>query len=108
MIVKGRLLVTLEALRQSAGRALNIESGCRCEKKNAAISGAKDSGHLTGEAADVWVAGLRNRGLGALVKDLYKRGSLPYLRYCYLIKGTSNTRVHVGVDDKPRNNVFEF
>ena len=61
-----------------------------------------------GEAADIWVDRLSNRELGFLIKSLHKEGKLPYLRYCYLIKGTSNTRVHIGVDEKARNGVFGF
>ena len=119
--VKGRLLVTLEAIREGVGKPVNIESGCRCTQKNKAVKGVQiskpvrgaeggpqDSAHTRGEAADIWVKGLSNRDLGNIIKWLYRSGKLPYLRYCYLIKGTSNTRVHVGVDEKSRKRVFGF
>lgn len=119
--VKGRLLVTLEAIRSGVGKAVNIESGCRCTQKNKEAKGvqvsdpvrgaegdSQDSAHTRGEAADIWVAGLSNRELGLVIKALYKKGKLPYLRYCYLIQGTSNTRVHVGIDEKRRINIFGF
>jgi uncharacterized protein YcbK (DUF882 family) len=108
MNVKGRLLLTLSAVREAVSLPVNIESGCRCEKRNIAVGGEKNSGHLTGEAADIWVNGLSNQELGTFIKRLRKEGSLPYLRYCYLIKGASNTRVHVGVDEKSRGGVFKF
>lgn len=108
MNVKGRLLVTLEAIRESVGKGVNIESGCRCTAHNKKVGGATNSAHLSGEAADIWVDGLSSRDLGQIIKWLYKKRKLPYLRYCYLIKGNSNTRVHVGVDEKPRNGVFGF
>ena len=108
MNVKGRLLVTLEAIREGVGKAVNIESGCRCPKKNNEVGGKTDSAHLDGEAADIWVDGLSGRELGTVVKSLHKKGKLPYLRYCYLIKGISHTRVHVGIDEKKRNGVFGF
>lgn len=105
---KGRLLSTLEAIRRAVGKSVHIESGCRCAEKNADVGGKPDSGHLTGEAADIWVEGLSNRDLGVVIKDLHRRKLLPYLRYCYLIRGRTNTRVHVGVDEKPRRGVFGF
>ncbi len=106
--LRGRLLATLETLRAAAGQPVHIESGCRCEKKNAAVGGAEESGHLTGEAADVWVTGWSNARLGALVKSLHAQGRLPHLTYCYLIKGTSGTRIHLGVDVKKRTRIFAF
>ena len=108
MNVKGRLLVTLEAIRKAVGLPVNIECGSRCEAHNKAVGGESNSAHLTGEAADIWVNGLSNRELGLVIKNLHKKSILPYLRYCYLIKGTSNTRGHVGVDEKPRSGVFGF
>jgi uncharacterized protein YcbK (DUF882 family) len=85
MNVKGRLLLTLSAVREAVSLPVNVESGYRCEKHNASVGGEKNSGHLTGEAADIWVNGLSNRELGTLIKRLHKERSLPYLRYCYLI-----------------------
>ena len=108
MNVKGRLVMTLEAIREAVGLPVNIECGSRCETHNAAVGGVADSGHLTGEAADIWVDRLSGRELGLVIKSLHKKKKLPYLRYCYLIKGTSNTRVHVGIDEKPRSGVFGF
>ncbi len=108
MNIKGRLVLTLEEIRSAVGQAVHIESGCRCPSRNSAVGGKPDSGHLTGEAADIWVDGLSNRDLGSVIKGLHRRQKLPYLRYCYLIAGTSNTRVHVGVDAKTRRSVFGF
>lgn len=105
---KGRLLSTLEVIRRAVGKSVHIESGCRCAEKNADVGGKPNSGHLTGEAADIWVEGLSNRDLGVVIKDLHRRKLLPHLRYCYLIRGRTNTRVHVGVDEKPRRGVFGF
>jgi hypothetical protein len=108
MNVKGRLLLTLEAIREAVNLPVNIECGSRCPARNEAVGGVRDSGHLTGEAADIWVDRLSNRELGLVIKDLYREKKLPHLRYCYLIAGTTNTRVHVGVDDKPRSGIFGF
>jgi uncharacterized protein YcbK (DUF882 family) len=108
MNVKGRLLVTLEAIRTAIDGPVNIECGCRCASHNKAVGGVDGSAYLTGEAADIWVDRLSNRELGLVIKSLHKKGKLPYLRYCYLIKGSTDTRVHVGVDEKLRSGVFGF
>lgn len=106
--IRGRLLVTLETIREAVGSAVHIESGFRCPRHNAEVGGKPNSGHVSGEAADIWVDGWDNAKLGALISRLYEAGDLPYLRFCYLIQGTSATRVHVGVDEKPRRRVFGF
>jgi uncharacterized protein YcbK (DUF882 family) len=108
MNVKGRLLMTLEAIREAVALPVNIECGSRCQAHNRAVGGVDGSAHISGEAADIWVSRLSGRELGTVIKSLHKKGKLPYLRYCYLIKGNSNTRVHVGIDDKPRSGVFGF
>ncbi len=108
MNAKGRLLVTLDAIREEVGKEVNVGSGCRCEAWNRRWGGANESGHLTGEAADIWVRGMDNHQLGELIKRMHAAGRLPLLRYCYLVKGTTGTRVHVGVDDKRRSRIFAF
>lgn len=105
---KPALVETLQTIRDAVGKSVLIESGCRCAKRNAAVKGAANSAHLTGEAADIYVVGWSNRKLGDLVKSLYANGKLPHLQYCYLIVGNSRTRVHIGVDMRPRSRVFAF
>ena len=68
---KGRLLSTLEVIRRAVGKSVHIESGCRCAEKNADVGGKPNSGHLTGEAADIWVEGLSNRDLGGEAENKY-------------------------------------
>lgn len=51
------LLQALEKIREWAGAPVSIVSGVRCKKHNAAVNGAIRSRHLTGEAADIRVAG---------------------------------------------------
>jgi uncharacterized protein YcbK (DUF882 family) len=101
------LLDTLEAIRSAVKAPVHIESGIRSVEHNRSLPGsASDSAHLTGEAADVWVDGLSNADLGKVIRSLHAGGLLPYLRYTYLIEGTSATRVHVGVDTKPRKSIW--
>lgn len=49
-------LAVLEPLRQMLG-PVRVSSGYRCPALNAAIGGARDSQHLTGNAADIFVNG---------------------------------------------------
>jgi len=95
---KAELITALEIIRAAVNKPVHIESGVRSVERNTAIGGAKSSAHLTGEAADIWVNGMSNKALGNVIRTLYTAGQLPNLAYTYLIVGTSNTRVHVGVD----------
>jgi uncharacterized protein YcbK (DUF882 family) len=101
------LLSTLDAIREYLGKALYIESGIRSVEYNTKLSGsASNSGHLTGEAADIYVPGLTNKQLGLVIRTLYDKKLLPYLTYTYLITGSSATRVHIGVDRKNRKSIW--
>jgi len=53
------LLRKLELLRNRLGRPIYITSGYRCRKYNKKISGAQNSYHLVGMAADIIVIGYR-------------------------------------------------
>ena len=100
------LLDTLEAIRAEAGKEVFINSGIRSVEYNARLKGSSpNSGHLTGEAADIYVNGMSNRQLGAVIRQLHKSGKLPHLAYTYLIKD-SNRAVHVGVDKKKRASIW--
>lgn len=48
----------LEPLRAKLGKPITITSGYRCERDNAAIGGAKNSQHVLGQAADIFVEGM--------------------------------------------------
>jgi uncharacterized protein YcbK (DUF882 family) len=98
-----KLLRLLEDIREGlgGGKELRIESGIRSVEHNARQKGsAPNSEHLFGRAADIYVSGMTNKQLGAAIQELYRKGRLPDLSYSYLIKGTSNTRVHVDVGRK--------
>lgn len=45
----------LEGVRRKLGRAIRINSWCRCPKHNTEVCGVKDSQHLKGCAADIRV-----------------------------------------------------
>lgn len=110
-IENDRLADTVQMIRDhTGGKAIRVISGTRCKVHNASkeVGGSSSSGHLTGESADIQVPGWSNKDLGVLIKQLYGMGKLPYLTYCYLIKGKTNTSVHVGVDVKKRSRIFAF
>lgn len=103
------LVDTVQTIRDTVGVPVVINSGCRCHKHNRAVGGVANSSHLDGLAADIYVKGWSNAKLGALIEQLHFEGKLPFLRYCYKIKGNTNTAVHVDVDGtKNRSRVFGF
>lgn len=68
--VAARLVMTaqgLERIRSLAGKAIVVSSGYRCPELNAAVGGAKNSQHMTGEAADINAIGMKPAELAALV-----------------------------------------
>ncbi|NCC35648.1 MAG: DUF882 domain-containing protein [Chloroflexia bacterium] len=56
--VAPELVQMLEAIRAHFGVPVTVTSGRRCARHNARVKGAKHSRHLTGEAADIKVAGV--------------------------------------------------
>lgn len=53
----------LDPLRTALGRAVNVTSGYRCAKLNAAVGGSKTSAHMQGLAADLVDSCGNNRAL---------------------------------------------
>ncbi len=88
-----------QRIRDAIDRPLKIECGTRCAKHNAKLSGSvPNSAHIIGLAADIYAVGMINKQLGEVIKQLYLAGQLPALQYCYLIRGKTNTGVHIDVD----------
>lgn len=52
------LLDALEELREAAGSPITVLSGFRCPAHNRRVGGGPHSRHLTGQAADLTIAGL--------------------------------------------------
>ena len=103
--VTKKLAETLQSIRDYIKTPVIIESGCRCRKHNAAVGGVPDSAHLTGEAADIYTSRHTSAGLIQIIKNMYDKGLLPDLRYCYC---PGKKTVHVGVDRKKRVSVFKM
>jgi uncharacterized protein YcbK (DUF882 family) len=103
-IVPG-MVNTFQALRDFIGKPIIINSGCRCPAHNAKVNGAANSGHITGQALDIYVRGLDKFQLGGLIKEAHKNGLLSHLQYCYLINRNKSS-VHIGVDQKSRKSIW--
>lgn len=59
----------LEKIRINFGRPLTVNSGYRGPKLNKAIGGAKNSQHMTGQAADIEIVSIDNKTLFNWIKD---------------------------------------
>lgn len=59
----------LEKIRIHFGRPVTVNSGYRGPKLNKAIGGAKSSQHMTGQAADIEIAGISNKVLFCWIRD---------------------------------------
>jgi len=59
----------LEKIRINFGRPVVVNSGYRGPKLNKAIGGARNSQHLTGQAADIEIPGMDNKILFCWIRD---------------------------------------
>lgn len=83
--------VVLDPLREAYDEAITVNSGYRCPELNKAMGGAKNSQHMTGEAADITVGSKEgNKWLFDYIKD-----NLPYDQ---LIDEYDYSWVHVSLD----------
>lgn len=74
-----KLVAKLEVLRSMLGnRPIIITSGLRCQAHNAKVGGIKNSLHLTGDAIDFVVKGLRPYEYYYLVEKLFSEGGIGY------------------------------
>ncbi len=71
-----RLAAELETIRRAIQRPILIVSGYRSPAHNTRVRGAKSSRHMTGEAADIRIAGVEPGEILALVERLIRRGRL--------------------------------
>lgn len=59
----------LEYIRVRFGKPITVNSGYRGAALNKAIGGAKNSQHMTGQAADIEIVGVDNKVLFNWIKD---------------------------------------
>ena len=97
-----RVVNMAQVIRDAMGQPIHINSGCRCEKRNAAVGGVANSNHTKGLAADLSCAA-GGLALWLCVINLRDKGKLPDLSYA--IWYTKKNFVHIDCG-KPRNNRF--
>lgn len=85
----------LEPLRSELQRQIIITSGYRCTDLNTRLGGSPTSQHMSGQAADIIVPGIKTEELFHMISDL----ELPYDQ---LIEEFYRW-VHVSYNEKPRN-----
>ena len=83
-----RMCDTLEQVRALVGKPLTISSGYRSPALNAAVSGARDSAHVLGLAADINCSGLSPKALAILIRE----SKIDYDQLIY-----EGTWVHLGL-----------
>lgn len=111
--IKIETIRMVQKIRDYVNRPIHINSGFRSVADNDRVYKAMNkkplstSAHLTGDAADIWADGMAKNQLGAVIKEMYAKGLIPELQYCYLIT-TGNRAIHVGIDKRSRKNVFGF
>ena len=94
------LLVMLDELRHRVKRPLGVNSGYRCEAKNASTPGAvKGSSHMKGLAVDLACTDSELRC--SIVKEAFGLG--------FRRIGVAETFVHLDIDpDKPQDILFLY
>lgn len=99
-----RLAEALETIRSAVGKPINISSGYRSAKLNAAVpNSSKTSAHVKGLAADINVKGMSAYDLAKFIEAL----DLPLDQLIYEYPNRPNPWVHIGLSEgKPRGMVF--
>lgn len=72
--IKYLIEAVLDPLREAYNKPIYVSSGYRCAELNKAVGGAKNSQHLTGMAADIYVKGESNK----VLYDIIRTGRIPY------------------------------
>jgi len=96
------LVATLQRIRDKAGPVV-VTSGYRCPVHNEAVGGVNNSQHIYGRAADIYVPGMSQAALLALVREMVVNEEI-YVGYAYAIKN-SKRAVHVDVRIPESNTV---
>ena len=66
------LLDGLEKLRTVIGnKPINVTNAYRCQHHNFEIGGVRDSQHVLGKAADIWVDGYSAYYLGSVCREIF-------------------------------------
>lgn len=106
-IMHWKMVETFRALRDFIDQPIHITSGNRCQDRNTAVRGAKNSQHMHGRALDMWTRGMTQRQLGEATRRADERGLLPHLKYCEFV-GTGGTAIHMDVREGSVSRKFAF
>lgn len=96
------LVATLQRIRDRAGPVV-VTSGYRCQAHNEAVGGVRNSQHIYGRAADIYVPGMSQAALLAMVREMAVSEEI-YVGYAYPISGSARA-VHVDVRIPESNTV---
>lgn len=97
-VIDQRVINMAQVIRDEVGKPVYVNSGCRCEKRNKACGGVKNSNHTKGLAADL-SCDIGPVKLFEAVKKLHAEGKLPTLNYCIRYKWG----VHIDCGGKRKN-----
>ncbi len=89
--VKPELMERLNELRIKVGKPVNVTSACRCEQHNKNVGGVKNSYHMQGMAADIYVSDMELEDLAKAAESVGFNGIGIYIRQKF---------VHVDIRDK--------
>lgn len=93
VFIHENLVTLLEDIREHFGKPVHINSAYRTPQYNKKVGGAKDSKHMYGMAADIWISGVGTKEVAQYAsKKLGTRGGV--IRYTNF--------VHVDVRDDER------
>lgn len=90
-----RLVKILDEIREYFEKPMLITCGCRCQKYNDSLkSSIKNSKHIQGRAADIWISGLNKEELLSRCKDYVKCGRA---NYTYTNESNMKYAVHIDI-----------
>lgn len=84
VVLHRELLERLQALRDTLGLPVIINSGYRNPTHNTAVGGTPDSYHVRGMAADIRVPGMSTGALAGAARQAGLRGVIPYHTFVHV------------------------
>ena len=69
IVTHPKLVELLDKVREHFGKPVTINSSIRCPEHNKAVGGASKSEHMTGEAADIVVQGIKPSEVHKYIND---------------------------------------
>lgn len=92
----------LDPVRELYGGPIRVNSGYRCLELNTVLKGAKNSQHMTGQAADITTGKV---GANKVLFDLIRTSNIPYDQ---LIDESDYSWIHISYSQEPRKQVLHL